>query len=33
MCGLIETFTIPNYDNYTIFLMGILSYYYIHYHV
>ena len=30
MCGITETLTIANYDNYTIFCMGILSYYYVH---
>ena len=30
LCGITETLTISNYDNYTIFGMGILSYYYVH---
>ena len=30
MCGLMESLTIPNYDNYTIFFMGILAFYYVH---
>ncbi len=30
MCGLTESVTVANYDNYTIFVMGILSYYYVH---
>lgn len=32
-CGITETLTISNYDNYTIFAMGILSYYYVHWSV
>lgn len=30
MCGLMESLTIPNYDNYTIFLMGILAFHFVH---
>ena len=29
LCGLTETFTISNYDNFTIMVMGILSYKYV----
>ena len=29
ICGLMETFTISNYDNITIFVTCILSYYYL----
>ena len=25
-----ESLTIPNYDNYTIFLVGILAFHYVH---
>lgn len=30
MCGLMESLTIPNYDNYTIFFMGILAFHFVH---
>lgn len=30
LCGLTESLTISNYDNFTIFGMGILSYNYVH---
>lgn len=33
LCGLTETFTISNYDNFTIMVMGILSYNYVQYNV